>query len=226
MSFIEYPSPTPVFPSLPVQGFPVKKSATFGAWEHRSVSGRQYQTARQAYPNWLFELTYAGDSWMREQTQNIAPYEPNVPKVEFETLSQLFLSCYGNYGEFYYDDPTDDSRTGQLIGRGDASTTVWRIVRTWGTTLGRFEPVGGVNLLAPNWVYLNGVQQFTGYSVTNDPDGSHLTFTVSPPANGVVITMDFSFYYRCRWQEAMQQYDQFMYNLWQSGKVAFRSVKP
>ena len=230
MSFVQYPSdPPPVFPALPPQGFPVTKRPVFTGWEHRSIAGQQWQTARQAYPNWEFELQYADDSWLREQTQNVEVYAPNSPRVEFEALSQLFLRCFGNYGEFWYDDPEDDSRFGQAIAIADGVAFSYRVVRTWGLvgSLARVEPVGGVNLSQPVNVYLDGGSPISSslYTVTNDLHGSFLNLTTVPAA-GVAITMDFNFYYRCRWLEDGQQYEQWAYNLWQLGKAKFRSVKP
>ena len=228
MSYTNFPSPTPVFPFLPVQGFPVHKRPVFTSWQHRSVTGKQYQTFRQVYPNWQFELQYAQDSWLREQTQNIVLFSPNSPYVEFETISQLFLSCQGKFGEFYYDDLEDDSRLGEDIGVGDSSTQHFRISRTWGSgALARIEPVGGINLGGITNVYLNGGAAISPslYTVTNDLDGSHLNF-ITPPGSGVVITMDFSFYYRCRWMDDVEQYDQWARNLWNFGKCSFQSVKP
>lgn len=228
MSYVGFPSPTPVFPALPVQGFPVSKKPFFTSWQHRSVTGKQFQCFRQVYPNWDFELQYGDMAWLREQTQNQQKYQNNSPFTEFEAMSQLFLACYGSYGDFFYDDPEDDSRFAQPIATGDGSTTQFRVVRTWGLVgpTARIEPVGGVNLGLPITVYLNGSPVAgSTYSVTNDPSGSHLTFT-SAPGGGVAITMDFFYYYRCRWLEPNQQYDQFLYNLWQLGKAKFRSVKP
>jgi hypothetical protein len=228
VSYIAYPTdPPPILPQLSVQGYPVHRKPFFTAWEHKSVSGAQYQSARQIYPNWDFQLQIGDDAWLREQTQNRVLYGPNSPHVELETWSQLFLACFGSYGEFWYRDPEDSSRAGQLIGVGDGSTGRFRIVRTWGfTPLARIEPVGGVDLTATINVYFNGILITpTAYTVTNELTGSWLN-CIGAPANGFPVTMDFSFFYRCRWKDDMQQYDQWAYNLWQLGKAEFRSVKP
>lgn len=228
MSYIGFPSnPPPLFPTLPVIGFPVQKKPYFATWEHKAVSGQAWQTARQVYPNWDFELQVEDDAWFREQTQNNPIYSANAPYTELEAVSQLFLSCFGAYGEFWYDDQEDDSRTSQYIAPGDGSNTSFRVIRTWGVyPLARVEPVGGVNLGSTINAYIGGVlQNSSSYTVTNDLTGSHINFT-TPPSYGAVISMDFSFYFRCRFMEDNQQYDQFMMNLWQARKISFRSVKP
>ena len=229
MSYNPFPTdPPPIFPFLPPIGFPVHKKPFFTAWEHRSITGAQFQTARQVYPNWDFELQMGEESWLREETQNNPIYLPNFPYKEFMQMSQLFLACFGSFGDFWYKDPEDNSRLGQVIGVGDNVAIKFRIVRTWGfVPLARLEPVGGVDLVSSvPTVYLNGTAQSPlGYNVTNDLDGSHVTFNVAPTA-GVVITMDFNFFFRCRWKDDFQQYDQWAKNLWQYGKCEFRSVKP
>ena len=203
----------------------MKRSPLFSVFEHRSVSGKQYQSARQAFPNWTFELQYGNDAWLREQTQNISPYLPNSPYREFEAISQLFLSCYGKYGEFWYDDLEDNSRLGQPIGIGDGATLKFRAVRTWGLSpLARIEPVGAVNLDKTIVVYENGVDK-TFFWAIND-DNTNFVRTAPAPAAGVVITADFSFLYRCHFDEDQQQYDQFLYALFQLGRCRFMSVKP
>ena len=229
MSFINWPLPTPLFQALIPQGFPVVKRPLFTASEHKSVTGKMYQAARQVYPNWQFELQFGDESWLREQTQNILPYAPNAPHTELQAISQLFLACYGSYGEFYFDDLEDDSRFGQFVGTGNGVLRTFRVFRTWGTgALARIEPVGGVNLGQPINVYLNGIlANPVTWGVNNDTSGTYLGFAAgSAPAAGVAITMDFSFYYRCHFTEDMQQYEQFMYNLHQLKSVKFQSVKP
>ncbi len=104
---------------------------------------------------------------------------------------------------------------------------MFRVGRTWGLgSQERVEPIGGFDFSQIANVYLNLVLQDPAtYTLSNAANGSYVTF-VTPPSSSDQITMDFSFFYRCRWLEDMEQYDQFMFNLWKVGKIAFRSVKP
>jgi Conserved hypothetical protein 2217 (DUF2460) len=231
VSFINFPTPTPVFPNLPPLEWPVLQKPFFASWTHRSVSGKQWQSSRQVYPNYDFEVSFGkGESWLREQTQNQELYEQNSPFTEFQAISQLFLSCYGSYGEFYYDMPDDDSRLNQFVSTTVSGVSSYIIYRAWGgvtsAALQRFEPVGGVQLTQPISVYLNSVLvPSSEYQIQNQLSGSFLVFN-TPPTAGQVCTITFSFYYRCHFLDSFAQFDQFQRNLWQFGRCRFRTVKP
>jgi hypothetical protein len=95
----------------------------------------------------------------------------------------------------------------------------------WGT--GPFNPsllmpVGGINTM--DAVYFNGiVQDPSHYSV--DATNTILNF-VSPPPGAAIITADYHFYFRCRFLDDHQDYNQFDRNLWEVKEVRFESVKP
>jgi len=71
-------------------------------------------------------------------------------------------------------------------------------------------------------VYINGTEVPIGsaYSVVLNNTIVFLT----APALGEVVTMDFKFYYICRFLEDTQDYEQFMYNLWTLESMTFISV--
>ena len=125
-----------------------------------AATGRQTQLACAAYPRWAFTLIYGGSSWLREQTQNIIPDSTLSGFTELEQISGLWLLCQGAYGEFYYDDPDDDSRLAQAVGTGDGTTTSFPLFYQWGigpTAPPLTIPVGGINTI--DTVYFNGVAQ-------------------------------------------------------------------
>ena len=191
-----------------------------------AVSGRENQLATAAYPRWAFTLSYGGgNSWLRDQTQNITPDPTKNGLTEFEQLSGLFLACLGSYGEFYYSDPDDSSRANQYIGTGNGTATTFLVYYSWGSgpfTPAMTIPVGGVNTITT--VYFNGVAQSSSiYSL--DSTNTQLVFT-SAPGNGVVITVTFSFYFRCRFLDDHMDYNQWAQNLWDTKEVRFESVKP
>lgn len=200
------------------------KIPTFSTAIGIHVSGIESRAYRQAFPLWEFQLTY---EVLREQTQNETAYAYYSGFTELETISQLFLSCLGSYGEFFYDDPDDDSRSAQSqIYDTDGTTTVWQVYRSWGSTLVSYEPISGINLNETVNVYLDGVLQNSDtYSVANTLNGVFLTFD-SAPAAGKAVTMDFSYYYRCHFIEDMHDYNEFYKNLWELRSCKFRSLKP
>lgn len=214
-----YPNPPPVFPSVN-SGYSVHMIPTFATIVQTSVSGNEGRSARQAYPLWEFELTFER---LADATQNSTPDPYRVGSADLQKLCGLFLVTAGQYGRFYFPSPEDSSRVGQAIATGNGTTTAFTIVRSWGSAgVGSTftEPVGGVQPTPAAKVYLNGVLQSSGYTITNNV----LTFTVAP-GNGVAITMDFSFYYLCRFLEDVQDFEQFYYHLWQLKTLKFRSVK-
>ncbi|MBV8336263.1 MAG: DUF2460 domain-containing protein, partial [Alphaproteobacteria bacterium] len=121
--------------------------------------------------------------------------------------------------------PSDNRVSGQQIGLGNASTAVFQLQRTMGAALpggGFFEPI-----LAPNVVtavYLDGVTQSPGaYSV--DPNTGLLTVDMAP-GSGLIVTADYSYYFRCRFIDDSYAFENFMFQLWQLKKLTFISVRP
>ena len=109
----------------------VTKAPTFQTRVQRAVSGRELRALDYPYPLWQFSLGY---EFLRD---NIA-----AGYTELQALMGFYLSCRGAFGTFLYADPTDDKVTGQPIGTGDGSTTVFQLVRTLG---GFAEPTTAPN---------------------------------------------------------------------------------
>ena len=175
-----------VFPSLPGLAWSVTKTPTFQTRIQRAVSGRELRALDYPYPLWQFTLVF---DFLRDN--------PTAGYDELRTLMGFFLLCRGAFGTFLFRDPSDDQVTGQQIGVGDASTTVFQLQRAIGATLpggGFLEPVVAPNILSA--AYLHGITQSPGnYSV--DPNTGLVTFSTAP-GSGLIITADYSYYFRCR----------------------------
>jgi uncharacterized protein (TIGR02217 family) len=214
-----------VFPVLPPLAWSVHKKPILASRTTTSATGRGTQLACAVYPRWAFTLTYGDGSWLRDQTQNIVPDSTLAGFAELEQLSGLFLACRGSYGEFYYSDPDDNSREHEFVGTGDGTTTTFPLYYSWG--LGPFSPtltipVGGINTL--DAVYIGAVVQSPStYSM--DATNTQLVFAV-PPAAGYIITVDFHFYFRCRFLNDTFEFSQFAQNKWENKETLFESVKP
>jgi uncharacterized protein (TIGR02217 family) len=228
MTYLNFPSPTPVFPVLPPLTWSVFRKPILASRVSIAASGREAQIAQAAYPRFAFKLSYGKQSWLRERTQNITPWAPLNAYTELEQITGLYLACQGPYGEFYYSDPDDNSRFNQFCGTGNGSNTFFPLFVTWGT--GPFTPpmrfpVGGINVL--NALYVGGFNYLSipGW-VTINSDNASVTITApSPPSNGASITADFSFYYRCRFLDDHMSLSEWAKNLWEVNEVNFESVK-
>jgi uncharacterized protein (TIGR02217 family) len=203
-----------VFPTLPGLAWSVTKSPTFQTRIQRAASGRELRALDYPHPLWQFTLAF-----------DLLRDNPAAGYDELRTLMGFFMLCQGAFGTFLFHDPSDDRVAGQQIGVGNASTTVFQLQRAMGTTLpggGFQEPIVAPNVVSA--VYLNGITQSpVSYSV--DPNTGLVTF-VTAPGGGLIISADFTYYFRCRFVEDSYTFENFMFQLWQLKKLTFISVRP
>ena len=203
-----------VFPSLPGLAWSVSKTPTFQTRIQRAVSGREFRALDYPYPLWQFTLVF-----------DLLRDNPAAGYDELRTLMGFFMLCQGAFGTFLYRDPSDDQVTGQQIGVGNASATIFQLQRSMGATLpggGFLEPILAPNIVGA--VYLDGITQSpASYSV--DPNTGLVTFATAP-GSGLVITADYSYYFRCRFIDDSYAFENFMFRLWQLKKLTFISVRP
>lgn len=201
-----------IFPALPGLAWSVTKTPTFQTRIQRAVSGRELRALDYPYPLWQFTLVY---DFLRDN--------PAAGYDELRTLLGFFMLCQGAFGSFLFEDPSDWRVTGQQIGVGDASTTAFQLQRAMGVALpggGFLEPIGAPNVVST--IYLNGITQPPAtYSV--DATTGLVTFAAAP-RSGLIITADFTYYFRCRFLEDKYDFENFMYRLWQLKKLTFISV--
>jgi uncharacterized protein (TIGR02217 family) len=202
-----------VFPSLPGLAWSVTKTPTFQTRIQRAVSGRELRALDYPYPLWQFTLVF-----------DLLRDNPAAGYDELRTLMGFFMLCQGAFGTFLFRDPSDDQVTGQEIGVGDASTTAFQLLRAMGATLpggGFLEPVVAPNVVSA--VYLDGIKQSPrNYCV--DPNAGLVTFSTAP-GSGLIITADYSYYFRCRIVDDSYDFENFMFRLWQLKKLSFISVR-
>jgi uncharacterized protein (TIGR02217 family) len=203
---------TLVFPALPGLAWSVTKAPTFQTRIQRAVSGRELRAVDYPNPLWQFTLIFA---FLRDN--------PGAGLDELRTLMGFFMSCQGASGTFLFEDPSDCRVSGQYLGTGDSSKSVFQLQRTMGTTL----PNGGFSepIVAPNTVdaiYFDGITQAaSSYSV--DSSTGLVTFE-TPPSSGLVISTDFWYWFRCRFVDDSYPFENFMYQLWQLKKLSFITV--
>jgi uncharacterized protein (TIGR02217 family) len=202
---------TVILPSLAGLGFDVTRTPVWDTTVQQAISGKETRIARQTYPRWKWELTYS-------VLRSGASYG------ELQQLAGLFNARLGMFDTFLYTDADDNGVTAQAIGTGDGATTVFPLVRSFG---GFVEPVLAPNLNAVFNVYLNGVVQGSGiYSAAGWGGAVPGTVTfITPPASGVIITADFSYYWPCRMSVDSVDFTLFLSGYYKAKKFSFISVK-
>jgi uncharacterized protein (TIGR02217 family) len=203
-----------IFPTLPGLAWSVTKTPIFQTRIQRAASGRELRALDYPYPLWQFALVY---DFLRDN--------PSAGYDELRTVLGFFMLCQGAFGTFLFRDASDCEVTGQLMGIGDASRTVFQLQRAMGTTIpggGFAEPIVAPDIV--NAIYLNGIVQNPEiYSV--DEDSGLVSFDTAPES-GAIVSADFTYFFRCRFTDDKYDFENFMHRLWQLKKINFISVRP
>ena len=200
-------APPGALPYLPGLGWSVHRRPTFDTIVASHPSGSEVRLALWQNCLWEFELTY-------DALASNAAY-PGVWTDTLQTLMGFYLARGGQRGTFLFVDPDFNQMAGQGIGAGDGTTIIFPFYRVFG---GQVEPVSWVT--AVKAVYLDGVVTPSGWKVS----GNVITFDAAP-ANGVVISADFSYGFLCRFLEDTLDFEEFMDNLWSLKSLKFRQVR-
>jgi hypothetical protein len=204
------PSPTvPEFPTLalgPTLSWSVHIKPKFKTAIGQHVGGRETRTQQFANPYFDVDLTY---DLLRADAAHF----------ELQAIAGFFEQASGEAASFWVAPPGLSAVTGQAIGVGDGSETVFPLVASIGPYTG---PVYGTSSVAA--VYLNGVAQPNGWSVSSGYQ-PEITFTSAPSA-GVGIAADFGVLWLCRFAEDVQDFEEFMTMLWALRTVRLVTVRP
>lgn len=193
-----------VFPALPGVKWNVKRTPIWKSLSEESVSGKEMSVALMTYPLRRYSLSY---ELLRAGAL-----------AELEQLEGFFNARRGRHDTWLYNDPDDYAVTDQAFGTGNGSSTVFYLVRTRG---GFTEPVQSLNS-APV-IKVDGVTKTLTVDYTISALGA-VTF-VTPPADGAALTWNGTYYWRCKFLQDIAEFDQFMKNLWQLGRLEFRTFK-
>jgi hypothetical protein len=205
-------STPPSFPALAGLGWSSHKRPAFSTLVAAHVSGREVRDAQWQYPLWEFELTFDGLTDLSSPPANYV----SLGSQSLQSLMGLFLQMQGQYGVFLYTDPTDNAVAAQALGVGDGTTTNFTFLRLMG---GFAESVGWVTSVAN--VALDGVNQTLGWSLATP---NSLVFATAPGA-GATVSASFSYAFQCRFLDDIEDFEQFMENLWLLQRLKFRSVR-
>lgn len=187
-----------VYPAnLPGLGWSVNRRPCFDTAVRQTQSQREVRAALQTRSLMEFELTYEF-----------------LSQADLQTLMGFYCRMRGSYDTFLFDDPEDDSASNVQIGTGDGANKVFTLQRNLGAAARVVDQVNAVTL-----VTVNGVST-SAYAVTQP---NQITMTTAPAA-GAVVRASFTYYWRVRFMDDNYAFEEFMQNLHQLGKVAFRSA--
>lgn len=195
------------FPVLSGVTWNVIKRPVFATKIAQYVSGKEIRVSNYAYPVWEWEMSY---EFLRADSH-----------AELQTLMGFFLARQGSYDSFLWVDPSEaNTVVSQSLGIGDASNITFILTKIYG---GFLEPIGYA-LPASFHVYFTvgmvTTEQLSGWTLSSN----QVVFTVAP-AVGTIVTASYTWYYQVRFGEDMQDYSNFMYQLWELKKLTLHSVK-
>jgi hypothetical protein len=188
-------------------GWPVKKAPLFRTIVQTPASMRgENRIALMPYPIWMFELSleFIRGDFSAAQAASF-----------LQSLVGFFMAVQGQFQDWLYSDPYDNSVTNMQFGVGDGATTAFQIVRT----------IGGASDLIQN---LSGTPTIKVNNVTTTPASIGSTGLVtfsSAPASLATITWTGSFYFRCRFlDDTWADLEEFMNLFWSLSTLKFKSV--
>jgi hypothetical protein len=207
----------PVYPTLPGLGFTVSWTPGFAVASDQAANLASIDMGLAATPVHQFELTY--DLVRDTGATNFSGTS------ELKTFMGFFLYSKGSAGRFLFENPDDNDVTGQAVGTGDGATTTFGPLQR--TFAGATEYVGYVNTGKAFTVYDNGVALTypTDYTFDQTVYGAQNIVFAAAPVAGHAITIDYHYYYYCRWTDSSLQFEKFMQKLWRIKSAKFQSTR-
>ncbi len=173
-----------IFPRLIGETWPVLKESIHNTQVQTSQAGMEVRVANWAQERykWTLPFGYLNDDVL-------------YATADRQILEGLFNKMHGRYDTFLYSDPNDNYVTASIFGTGDGTTTKFQLSRTCGASTHYIYNVDS-STAAPI-LYANGILISSGYSI----DSAGLVTFSSAPGAGIVLTVDFHYYFRCRFDE-------------------------
>lgn len=195
-----------IFPILPGQAFPVTKAPVWSTQIATATSGRERRRKQWSYPKWRFKITH-------DVLRDAASF------AELQRLWAFFNAKAGQYAEFSYFDPADNSAADQPFGTGDGVATTFQLARTISAGAMSFsEPVRSVAALP--------VIKVDGAATNAFGLGANglITFA-SPPAAGAALSWSGQFMFLVRFEQDELEAEQMMQSLWSQDGLTLVTVK-
>ena len=207
----------PVLPSLLGQAFPIIRKPMWRTRKPEAISGQQTARADWPFPRYQWTLAH---SVLREG--NVS----GQVLAEMSTLYNFFMFQQGGWNAWLYKDQDDNTVTSQVIAITDGVSTVYPLCRAFG---GSVERILQLDPSMPYTLYLDGVAQpASSYTVTDavtlDAAGPGMIKFSTTYAAGVTISMDYSYYWLCRFVEDQCLFEEFLSGYHKVDALTFNSV--
>jgi uncharacterized protein (TIGR02217 family) len=138
-----------------------------------------------------------------------------LSQTDMVTLLGLFCRMRGAYDTFYFDDPEDNTGTNVQIGTGNGLITDFTLQRSFGASTRVVDQVNAITQ-----VTLNGTPT-SAYTIVQP---NIIRFTTAP-GSGVIVRATFTYYWKVRFLQDSNAFEEFMQNMHQLRKVSFRSCR-
>lgn len=168
------------FPSFAGITWPVPRRQTWKTLVNEAESGYETRVALRSMPLYEWDI----------------PFGALLP-AELGTFWGFYAARNGSYDPFLLNDKTDNFAQGQTLGTGNGSNQVFNFMRSVGGLW--VENRADIQSSPPPKIYLNGVLQTTGYTISYLQSGT-VSFN-SAPGNGVQVTADYYFYWRVKFKD-------------------------
>jgi len=219
--------------------FALPDAQGYGAWGWPYHKTPRYNTSRLVPASNRGEVAFSYSPYPLWDFDVAIPYmfgNEMDPGGFVNYIINFFASVQGSFDTWLYADPFPN--TGQYsnpnyiytqapvtFGIGDGSTTGFQIQRPMGPNA--FDIVQNLNGANPPNIYINGVLQSSGYTIT----ATGGLYFASAPALSAILTWSGSnnsipaWYYRCRFNEdSLTDLEQDLYQFWSLKSLKFSSV--
>jgi uncharacterized protein (TIGR02217 family) len=195
----------PAFPTFAGIAWPVKRSPLWNSITQKPISGKDTILSLWSFQRYKFDITFS-----------------YLSQADWQNFEGFFNGVNGTALPFHFNDPNDNSVTGQSIGTGDGTTTAFNFIRTLGGFICPTQDVTQAGVV----VNLNGTPT-AAYTFLTDPNWG-FTYGVnfnSAPGSGVAITASFNYNWPCRFDADNLDFEEQLSQMWALRKCSFTSLK-
>lgn len=182
------------------------KTPMYGTIIQKPISGRgEIRASLQPYPLWRIDYNLSFARGGEQEANSVYQY-----------VLGFYMSVGGQFSDFLYLDPNDNSVTDAFLGIGDGATTTFQLTRPIGFGTDIVQNLNGAPAISGNGAVISS----SLYTISTT---GIVQFTTAP-ASGEVLTWTGEYYYRVRFGDDSTTFDQQFDQIWNNAKLSFMSV--